>query len=186
MTYLIAKCNRFSFRVIMLAGFFGLMSFIIFLRFGISWQTLPAFIFSATLLYLSIVDLEMQLLPDKFTYPLLWLGLFCSMFQVYINSSDAILGAIFGYSSLWVIAYAFYWITGKYGMGHGDFKLLAALGAWVGWQALPKVVLLASLLGTLFGLIGLRLRNHLRDTRISFGPFLSFSGWYFFIFGSIH
>ncbi len=146
-------------------------------QFGLTWQGFWAMFFSLILIILTFIDIDHQILPDSLTLPLMWLGLILSLFGLFIPSNTAIIGACLGYLSLWSIYWLFKLITKKEGMGYGDFKLSAALGAWLGWQAFPSILFISALLGTIVGL-GLRAFKRLdRDQPIPFGPFLAFSGW---------
>jgi leader peptidase (prepilin peptidase)/N-methyltransferase len=118
-----------------------------------------------------------MLLPDDITLPLLWLGLLLSLADLYVSPTDAILGAIFGYLSLWAVYWCFKLLTGKEGMGHGDFKLLAALGAWLGWQALPIVILISSFVGAIVGISLILLKKNQLGQAIPYGPYLALAGW---------
>ena len=135
------------------------------------------------LLAMSLIDADHQLLPDMLVLPLLWLGLIANYFGLYTSLGDALWGAIAGYLSLWSVYWLFKLVTGKEGMGFGDFKLLAMLGAWGGWQVLPLTVLLSSLVGAVLGLIMLRLRNAETSTPIPFGPYLALAGWIALLWG---
>jgi len=145
--------------------------------------TLAAIGFSATLLALSFIDSEQQLLPDDLTLPLLWCGLAVNYFALFTSLSSALWGAIGGYLCLWSVYWLFKLITGKEGMGYGDFKLLAALGAWTGWQMLPFIVIFSSLLGALSGILMIVLSRQQRGDAISFGPFLAIAGWLALLWG---
>lgn len=153
-------------------------------RFGWSPQLAGALVFSWALLTLGMIDLRTLLLPDSITLPLLWLGLLLSLGQIYVGPQAAIAGAAAGYLVLWVIYHGFRLATGKEGMGHGDFKLLAALGAWLGYAALPMVILLSSLMGLVFGVSLLLLHRHQRAAPLSFGPYLAGAGWLAMVFGT--
>lgn len=152
-------------------------------HFGISWQAAASLVFSWILLCLIFIDLDHQLLPDNLTLPLLWLGLLASIWQLFCSPQDAILGASLGYLSLWTVAYGFKKLTGREGMGHGDFKLLAALGSWTGWQLLPLIILISSLLGAIVGILLIVFRNHQRHAPIPFGPYLAIAGWVSLLWG---
>ncbi len=143
-----------------------------FWRFGANWQAIAAFGFIATLLALAFIDAKTHLLPDLLTLPLMWAGLLVNLNATFAPLSEAVLGAVTGYLSLWLIYWLFRAIRGIEGIGYGDFKLCSALGAWLGWGALPQIVLIASLTGSLFGLIAL-LKGRLRDRQLPFGPFLA-------------
>ncbi|MDX1459890.1 MAG: A24 family peptidase [Xanthomonadales bacterium] len=138
---------------------------------------------TAMLLALSGIDLDHQLLPDQLTLPLLWMGLFLSLFGLFSNPVDSIIGAIAGYLSLWLVFHLFRLLTGKEGMGYGDFKLLAALGAWMGWQLLPLIILLSSLVGAVIGLLLLMLGRQRRGQPMPFGPFIAAAGWIALLWG---
>lgn len=145
--------------------------------FGISWSVVGVLLFSWTLIVLIFIDFEQQILPDQITLGLMWLGLLYSAFGFFISPQDAILGAISGYVVLWSVAKIFYFVRHRQGMGHGDFKLLAALGAWVGWQMVPFVLVIASLLGSLVGISLVLWKRHSYDQPLPFGPYLAISGW---------
>ena len=152
-------------------------------RFGFGWQGFGAIVLTCYLIALSGIDLRTQLLPDQLTLPLLWLGLIAAVEHVYIAPKTALLGAIAGYVSLWSVWWLFKQLTGKEGMGHGDFKLLAALGAWVGLQGILPTVLLSSLVGAIVGSIWLAMKGRDRATPIPFGPYLAIAGWLVFLWG---
>ena len=161
----------------------ALLSAVVAHRFGPEVQALPALVLTWSLLALSFIDAEHQLLPDVITLPILWLGLLLSVFRVFTDSTAAILGAVAGYLSLWLVYQLFKWLTGREGMGHGDFKLLALLGAWLGWAHLPQIILLSSLVGAVAGLtlIALTRRDHRQP--IPYGPYLAAAGWIALIWG---
>nr|WP_319526822.1 A24 family peptidase [Pseudomonas laurentiana] len=152
-------------------------------HFGFTLQALVFMLLSWGLLALSLIDIEHQLLPDVLVLPLLWLGLVCNAFGLLVPLESAFWGAIVGYLSLWTVYWLFRIVTGKEGMGYGDFKLLALLGAWGGWQILPLTLLLSSLLGAVLGLILLRLSGKRNCTPIPFGPYLAISGWIALLWG---
>ena len=152
-------------------------------QFGIGWQALAAITCSAVLIALTGIDLRTSLLPDQLTYPLLWIGLLLSVFGVFVAPATAIIGAAAGYLSLWSVYWLFKLATGKEGMGFGDFKLLAALGAWCGWQGVLPIVLISALVGAVIGSIWLALRGRDRATPIPFGPYLALAGWIQLLWG---
>lgn len=152
-------------------------------HFGWSWQLAATLIFSWLLICLIFIDFDHQLLPDGLTLSLLWLGLIVSIWQPFCASQDAIIGAVAGYLSLWLVANLFKYFTGREGMGYGDFKLLAALGAWAGWQMLPLIILLSSIVGAIVGIGLIMFKNHARDMPIPFGPYLAVAGWVALLFG---
>ncbi len=153
------------------------MSAFIIFHFGFTEQGLFALLFTWALIALTGIDLNHQLLPDNITLPLLWLGLLVNTGGVYTDLTGAVIGAAAGYLSLWSVYWAFKLLTGKEGMGHGDFKLLAALGAWLGWQQLPLIVLLSSVLGAVIGTLMLLGQKKDRPKAIAFGPYLAIAGW---------
>ena len=128
------------------------------------------------LVALTMIDFDTQLLPDSITLPLMWLGLVLNYFGVLTDFNSAFWGAVAGYLSLWSVYWLFKLVTGKEGMGHGDFKLLAALGAWLGWQLLPAVILLSSLVGAVVGIALMVFKKHGREVPIPFGPYLAAAG----------
>ena len=161
----------------------ALLSAVVAWRFGFGWAAGAALLLTWGLIALSVIDFDHQLLPDSITLPLLWLGLLLSLQAIYVDSADAILGAALGYLSLWSIYILFKWITGKEGMGYGDFKLLAMLGAWVGWQGLPVIVLLSSVVGAVVGIVLIVARGRDRNIPIPFGPYLAAAGWLTLLWG---
>ena len=161
----------------------GLLSAYVAWHFGFGWQAGGMLVLTWGLLAMSLIDADHQLLPDVLVLPLLWLGLIANYFGLYTNLEDALWGAIAGYLSLWSVYWLFKLVTGKEGMGFGDFKLLAMLGAWGGWQVLPLTILLSSLVGAVLGLIMLRLRNEETSTPIPFGPYLAIAGWIALLWG---
>lgn len=136
------------------------------------------------LIALTVIDFDTQLLPDSITLPLMWLGLVLNYFGVLTDIDSAFWGAVAGYLSLWSVYWAFKLVTGKEGMGHGDFKLLAALGAWLGWQLLPAVILLSSVVGAVVGISLMVFRKHGREVPIPFGPYLAAAGLLCLWFGA--
>ncbi|MDR3386983.1 MAG: A24 family peptidase [Rudaea sp.] len=159
----------------------GLASAAIVWRFGPGWQSCTGLILTWVLVALAGIDLRTQLLPDQLTLPLLWLGLLLSLPVLFVDSHASVIGAVTGYLSLWSVYWLFKLVTGKEGMGYGDFKLLAALGAWMGPMALLPIVLLSSLIGAIIGGAFLAIRGHDRATPIPFGPFIAAAGWIWFI-----
>ncbi|NIP18882.1 MAG: prepilin peptidase, partial [Xanthomonadales bacterium] len=152
-------------------------------HFGPTTQCLAALVLTGFLMALTGIDLDHQLLPDNLTLPLLWTGLLLSLFGVFVDPVTSITGAMVGYLSLWTIYHLFRILTGKEGMGYGDFKLLAALGAWMGWQMLPLVILLSSLVGAVIGLLLMLVRRHQKGQPMPFGPFIAAAGWIAMIWG---
>lgn len=152
-------------------------------RFGYGPDLLAALVLSWTLLVLALIDARTTLLPDSLTLPLLWLGLLLALAPVFVPLRDAVIGAAGGYLSLWSVFWIFKLLTGKDGMGYGDFKLFAALGAWLGWQSLPLILLLSSVVGAAVGIGVLILRRQGRDLQLPFGPYLAAAGWIALIWG---
>ncbi|HEY3430921.1 MAG TPA: A24 family peptidase [Rhodocyclaceae bacterium] len=145
-------------------------------KLGTGWALLGALLFLSACIALTFIDFDTQLLPDDITLPLIWLGLLFNINDVFANLQSAVIGAIAGYLSLWAVYWLFKLATGKEGMGYGDFKLLAAIGAWVGWQMLPLTILLSSLVGALVGIALIVLTRQGRNIPIPFGPYLATAG----------
>lgn len=152
-------------------------------KFGYSSITVYAWLFTFALVALTFIDFDTQLLPDDITLPLLWIGLLFNLNGGFTDLKSAVIGAIAGYLALWSIYWAFKLITGKEGMGYGDFKLLAAIGAWFGWQYLPAVILLSSAVGAVIGIALIAFRGKEGGTAIPFGPFLALGGIAALFFG---
>ncbi len=152
-------------------------------KFGYSNTSLFAFIFVFALVTLTFIDFDTQLLPDDITLPLLWLGLLFNLNNGLTDLKSAVLGAVFGYLILWSVYWLFKIVTGKEGMGYGDFKLLGAIGAWFGWQLLPAVILLSSVVGAIIGIGMIAFRGKSGGTAIPFGPFLALGGIAALFFG---
>ena len=172
-----ASCKaRISLRYPLVEAATGLLAGLIAWHFGFSGTALAAMAFSFSLLALTFIDYDTQLLPDDITLPLLWLGLLVNLGHGFTDLPSAVIGAVAGYLTLWTIYWMFKLVTGKEGMGYGDFKLLAAIGAWFGWQLLPAVLLLASLIGSVIGIGMILLARHGRNTPIPFGPYLALGG----------
>ncbi len=161
----------------------GLLAMAVIWRFGLNLQTVGALLLSFSLLALAAIDLDTLYLPDSITLALLWAGLVFNLAGVYVPLNEAVIGAVAGYLSLWSIYWLFKLITGKEGMGYGDFKLLAALGAWLGWSLLPAIILLSSVVGAVIGIAMIVIRGHDRQIPIPFGPYLAIAGWISLIWG---
>lgn len=157
-------------------GLTGLLSGYAAWHFGFSAATFGALLLCWALVAATFIDFDTQLLPDDITLPLIWLGLLFNLWGVFAPLSSAIVGAIAGYLVLWIVYWVFKWVTGKEGMGYGDFKLLAAIGAWLGWKMLPAVILLSSLVGAVVGILLIVLARHGRHVPIPFGPYLAAAG----------
>jgi len=164
----------------------GVLSGLVAYYFGATWLTLALLLFTWSLLALTLIDFDQQLLPDNITLPLLWLGLLVNTLDLGsgINLHDAVIGAMAGYIVLWGFYWAFKLATGKEGMGYGDFKLLAALGAWMGWQSLLPIILLSSLVGAIFGVGMILFMGRDKSIPMPFGPFLAGAGFINLIWGS--
>ncbi|EPU3917967.1 prepilin peptidase [Aeromonas hydrophila] len=161
----------------------ALLSLVVAATFAPGWGLLAALLLTWVLLALTFIDLDKMLLPDQLTLPLLWGGLLFNLTGGFAPLADAVIGAMAGYLVLWSLYWAFKLLSGKEGMGYGDFKLLAALGAWLGWQALPIVLLLSSLVGAFIGIGLILLRNHHQNKPIPFGPYLAIAGWIALLWG---
>lgn len=161
----------------------GLMTLSLMQFFPASLALLGAIFFTWSLITLTMIDIDHQLLPDNITLPLMWLGLALNVAGTYTSLQDAVIGAMAGYLILWSIYWLFKLLTGKEGMGYGDFKLLAALGAWLGWQALPVIILLSSLVGAVCGIALMIIKSRGREIPIPFGPYLAMAGWIALLWG---
>lgn len=161
----------------------GIVTALVVWHFGFQIQALFAVLLTWALICLTMIDFDHQLLPDDITLPFLWLGLIANMFNLFTDIHSSLLGAIGGYGVLWTVFIAFKLVTGKEGMGHGDFKLLAMLGAWLGWQSLLLIVLLSSVLGAIVGISLIIFARHGRHIPIPFGPYLAFAGWIAMLWG---
>jgi leader peptidase (prepilin peptidase) / N-methyltransferase len=156
----------------------GIITSYVGFHFGFGWTALAAMLFVWTMIALAFIDLDTFYLPDCLTLPLIWAGLLAQLFQLfaYVDLSAAVIGAVAGYLTLWSVFWLFKLATGKEGMGYGDFKLLAAIGAWLGWKALPLVILLSSVVGATAGIALIALRRQGREVPIPFGPYLVVAG----------
>ena len=185
--FLKGKCNncenKISIRYPLIEIVSGISVVIVAYYFGVSTQTLFALFLTWSLIALSMIDFDTQYLPDDITLPLLWLGIIINLFGVFTDIESSVLGAIFGYGTLWSVYIIFKLVTGKEGMGHGDFKLLAVLGAWFGWQSLPLIIILSSLVGAVIGISLIIFKSHDRNTAIPFGPYLAIAGWISMLWG---
>jgi leader peptidase (prepilin peptidase)/N-methyltransferase len=160
-------------------------------HFGPGWEAIMAIILTLTLVPIAMIDADTQLIPDSIVLPLMWLGLAMSLFHsashpgtLFISPSDAIVGAMAGYLSLWSIFWVFKLVTGKDGMGYGDFKLLAALGAWLGWQQLPMIIMMSAVVGATINIVMIVARGRDRSIPIPFGPYLAAAGWITMLWGA--
>lgn len=161
----------------------GIATAFIVYQLGLSITSAYCLLFTWVLIALTGIDYHDQLLPDQITLPLLWIGLFVNLNGTFVPLNEAVIGAIAGYLSLWSVFWIFKLVTGKEGMGYGDFKLLAALGAWMGWQMLPLIIVLSTFVGAVVGIIGIMTKAKERQMPIAFGPFLAMAGWIALIWG---
>ncbi|MGI9323362.1 MAG: prepilin peptidase, partial [Pseudomonadales bacterium] len=159
----------------------GLTTLLIVWIFGLTVTGMLACLLTWALICLALIDHDSQMLPTSITLPLLWLGLLANLFGIFASIEAAVAGAMFGYLTLWGVAHAFKLVTGKVGMGHGDFHLLAALGAWLGWQFLPQIILVSSLMGAVAG--GVALLRYRESRYYPFGPYLAIAGWVALVWG---
>lgn len=184
-----AKCSQcqtpISVRYPAIEALTGLLSVAFALYFGPGVQLLFALLFLWCLITLTFIDIDTMLLPDQITLPLLWLGLLLSIDNTFVSTTDALLGAALGYLSLWSVYWAFKLLTGKEGMGYGDFKLLAALGAWTGYSYLPVIIILSSFVGALIGIAMMLTRQSEKGQAIPFGPYLAIAGLITFFYGDV-
>lgn len=180
------QCNaKISVRYPLVELLTGILSFAVAYKLGFSYFSIAVIFFTFVLIAATFIDLDTMLLPDQLTLPLMWAGIGLSLLNISpVSLQDSIIGAIAGYLSLWSVYWLFKLVTGKEGMGYGDFKLLAALGAWLGWQYLPMLILLSSFVGLIFGLIQLRLKHQGIDKAFPFGPYLAIAGWICMLWGS--
>jgi len=168
----------------------GVLSALVAWKLGFGWPALAAMVLTWYSITLAFIDIDHQLLPDSLTLPLLWLGLFLSLFgpqpggaPLPVDLRSSVIGAMAGYASLWSVYHLFRWLTGREGMGYGDFKLVAALGAWLGWRMLLPLILIAAAAGAVIGIALIALKRQQRTAPIPFGPFLAAAGWLVMMFG---
>lgn len=186
--FLKGKCsackNSISFRYPSVELFTALISALLAWHFGFTWQLAAALIFTYAMICQALIDWDTQYLLDDITFPLIWLGLLINSQNLFTSLENAVFGAVLGYLSLWSVFWTYKLITGKEGMGHGDFKLLALFGAWMGWQMIPLVILLSSVTGAIIGgsIIFLS-KNKSSDKPIPFGPYLAIAGWISLLWG---
>ena len=185
--FLRGRCSacktHISIRYPMVEAVTAIMFLLVAIQLGPTVQALAAIALTGLLIALAGIDIDHQLLPDDLTFFVLWSGLFASLFNVFTDPVSSVIGAMAGYLSLWIVYHVFRLLTGKEGMGYGDFKLLAALGAWMGWQVLPLIILLSSLVGAVLGLIMIGLKRHKSSQPMPFGPFIALAGWIALLWG---
>ncbi len=179
-----AHCKKpISWRYPVVEALSAALAFVVAWRLGFGMATAGAILLTWGLIALSFIDFDHQILPDVITLPLLWLGLLLNLAEVFTDIRAAVIGAIAGYAFLWLVYHGFRLLTGKEGMGYGDFKLFALFGAWLGWQSLPLIILLSAFTGALIGILLITLRGHDRNIPIPFGPYLSIAGWIVLLWG---
>jgi len=185
--YLRGRCSAcraaISFRYPAVELLSAALSGIVAWHYGFGPQAGVVLLLTWSLIALTFIDIDHQLLPDDLTLPLLWLGLACNLVGLFTNLASAVIGAMAGYLLLWSVYHAFRLLTGKQGMGYGDFKLLAVFGAWAGWQMLPLVILMSSLVGAVVGVTLILVKGHDRNIPIPFGPYLAAAGWITLLWG---
>jgi leader peptidase (prepilin peptidase)/N-methyltransferase len=186
-----ASCGEaFSKRYPIVEAATAILTAIVAWRFGFSWESAAAILLTWALIAVSVIDIDHQIIPDSISLPFVWLGLVLSLFHpmpgsevLFVDPKIAIVGALAGYLSLWSIYQLFRLMTGKEGMGYGDFKLLAVLGAWLGWQMLPLIILLSAVVGAAVGITMIIVQRHDRNIPIPFGPYLAAAGWIAMLYG---
>ena len=179
-----AHCHsHISIRYPLIEALTCIMSFYVAWKFGFTWQTVAALFFTWICICLTFIDLDYHLLPDQLTLLLLWLGLFFSLYHLFADSQEAIIGAIAGYIIFAITQWLFEWATGKTGMGQGDVKFLAALGAFLGWQMLPLIILLASISGVIIASTHMLIKKQFKSVPLPFGPYLAVAGWIALLWG---
>ncbi|WP_051081797.1 prepilin peptidase [Thioalkalivibrio sulfidiphilus] len=162
----------------------ALLSVVVVWHFGFTWQSGAALLLTWALIALAVIDLRTTLLPDSITLPFLWIGLLLNLGGLFTDATSSLIGAVAGYLSLWLVYHGFKLLTGKEGMGFGDFKLFALIGAWLGWQLLPLVILLSSLVGAVVGIALILFRGRDRAQPMPFGPYLAAAGWIALLWGN--
>ena len=186
--FLRGKCsqcnNKISIRYPFIEALTAGLSVIIAMQYGVTLTTIFVVLLTYALISLTMIDYDHMLLPDQITLPFLWLGLLVNINGMIVPLQDAVIGAVAGYMSLYLVFQAFKLITGKEGMGFGDFKLVALFGAWLGWQLLPLLILMASAVGAIIGISLMLFKNHQREQAIPFGPYLAVAGWITLLWGN--
>ena len=162
----------------------GVLTGVVAWHFGFTLAGLTAMLLTWALIALTFIDIDHQLLPDVIVLPLLWIGLLANLVDTFAILPNAVIGAVAGYLSLWLVFHAFKLLTGKEGMGYGDFKLFALLGAWLGWQSLPLIILVSSFVGAVVGIALIAFRGRDRAQPLPFGPYLAAAGWIALLWGN--
>ena len=186
-----AECKKsISARYPIVEAVTALLAAVVAWRFGLGWEAIMGIVLTMFLVVITLIDFDHQLIPDSVVLPLVWIGLAMSLFHpqagattLFIAPTDAIIGAMVGYLSLWSFYWLFKIVTGKEGMGYGDFKLLAALGAWLGYQYLFTIIMMSAVVGAVIGILLIVIRGHDRQIPIPFGPFLAAAGWLTMLYG---
>lgn len=176
--------NKISVRYPIIELATAFLSTVIAVHYGVTTTTLFIILLTYALICLTVIDFDHMLLPDQITLPFLWLGLLVNINGAIVPLQDAVIGAVAGYMSLYCVFWLFKLLTGKEGMGYGDFKLVALFGAWIGWQLLPLLILMASAVGAVIGISLMVFKNHQREQAIPFGPYLAVAGWITMIWGN--
>lgn len=176
--------KRISWRYPLIECITAIFTVVTVFYFGLNFHTLAVLFLTWALIVLFFIDCDHQLLPDNITLPFIWLGLLCNMFQLFTTLESALLGAVAGYVALWIIGWLFKKIRGIDGIGHGDYKLLAMLGAWFGITMLPFLVLISAILGLVFGIATILIKKYNRQTPFPFGPYLAIAGWVILFWGN--
>lgn len=176
--------NNISIRYPLIEFITAILSVIVGFKFGINIITIFGLLITWVLIIQAAIDFKECLIPDEITLPMLWLGLIVNDFNVFVSLHEAVIGAISGYLFFWIIYWVFKLITGKEGIGYGDFKLLAMLGAWLGYQMLPLIIVLSTTIGSIVGGILILLKKRTKDTAIPFGPYLAIAGWIAMLYGN--
>ncbi|MDO6427196.1 A24 family peptidase [Thalassotalea sp. 1_MG-2023] len=181
------KCSqckqKISARYPIIEAITALLSIVVAVHFDVSATTIAVLLLTWGLICLTMIDFDHMLLPDQITYPLLWLGLLININGLIVPLDEAVIGAVAGYLSLYSVFWLFKLITGKEGMGHGDFKLIAVFGAWMGWQLLPLLILMSSAVGAIVGIALILFKGHGREQAIPFGPYIAVAGWVCLLWG---
>lgn len=175
--------THISIRYPMIESICAILTAVVAWHFGFGWAALGAMFLTWSLIALTVIDYDHQLLPDNITLPFLWIGLMLSLYNIFTDVQSSIIGAVAGYLVLWLVFHGFKLVTGKEGMGYGDFKLLAMLGAWMGWQMLPAIILMSSVVGVIVGVSLIMFKNHNKNHPIPFGPYLATAGWVCLLWG---